>query len=398
MKKQLLALCVLATGCTTTVIFPPDGGNWPPDPVPPFSHQERILITDNADDTLAVASMDLPKPKLLGFEPLGENPVELEGPHHIAASPDGNFVYVPISNYIPGSGSGPHGSHGLGTVPGTLFKIRTDNYIKTAEVQVAKNPGDVILTKDGKTAFVSHYDLLALMTQQSTPNAPIESAYSSIVVVDTDLMRVTAETPVCVTGHGMVLSPDEKTLYVACTQTDQLGIYDIVNKTATRVQVGPSPNSPGNPTYAPYTITASPSDGTLWISCNRSADVRVYDPAKGAMDASRTVLVGGVAMFGAFLPDGKTLLVPHQGDDKISWIDTTKAMETFSLGLPMGACLNAHVIQVTPDGKTGYLICEGDHTKVPGTLVTIDIEAKSVGDFVQLGLFSDGLVVVPPVM
>ena len=93
--------------------------------------------------------------------PVGDVPVELEGPHHLAASPDGKYIYYNLSNYVPGTGSGPHGSHGIGTVPGSLVKLDAATSGSVAEVLVDRSPGDVILTSDGKLAFVTHYDLLA---------------------------------------------------------------------------------------------------------------------------------------------------------------------------------------------------------------------------------------------
>src|SRR5438045_1214877 len=79
---------------------------------PGWTAQQRLAISDNGDDTLAFVSLDLPTPKVLGYMPIGDVPVEREGPHHLAVSPEGKYLYVPLSNYVPGSGTGPHGSHG----------------------------------------------------------------------------------------------------------------------------------------------------------------------------------------------------------------------------------------------------------------------------------------------
>src|SRR5207247_45906 len=130
---------------------------------------------------------------------------------------------------------------------------------------------------------------------------------------------------------------------------------------------------------------------------NNSGELRVYDTHKQAMDPSRTVFVNGVPMFSAFLSDGKTLIAPHQGDDKVSIVDTAQAKEVATIALPGQACLNAHVVIVTPDDKLGFLVCEGDHTAArPGTLVALDLQAKSVAGYVQVGIFPDGVVPLPP--
>src|SRR5437016_2939092 len=129
----ILVFGVAVAGCKPGVLFPPDASQWGSHPIPAFASQPRIMMTDNGDDTLAVVSLDLPQPKLYALLPFGDNPVEREGPHHIAASADGAILFVPLSNYVPGSGTGPHGSHGLGTVPGSLLALDARNGAKIAE-------------------------------------------------------------------------------------------------------------------------------------------------------------------------------------------------------------------------------------------------------------------------
>ncbi|MSP62662.1 MAG: YncE family protein [Myxococcales bacterium] len=393
-RAALLAPLVALLGCDAGISFQGDGGSWAAAPVPPWARQARLVITDNGDDTLAFVSLDRPTPRLLAIVPVGNIPIELEGPHHLAASPDGAAIFVGLSNYVPGSGSGPHGAHGTGTVPGSLIKLRASDRVQLGEAQVDRSPGDVVIASDGKTAFVSHYDLLRLQAQV-TKGQPEEMGFSTVAVIDTATMARPPLYPVCATGHGMALSGDEKTLYVACSQVDQLAIMDLATHEVKRVRVGPDQRPPLDPKYGPYTVTRCPADGTLWISCNNSGDVRVYDPKKGAMDDARKVFVNGVPMFSAFLSDGRTLIVPHQGDEKISIIDTVTSKETAVISLPEPVCLKAHAILVMPDDQTAYLVCEGDHVERPGTLVALDLKARAVLGHVEVGLFPDGIALLP---
>ena len=65
------------------------------DPAPIGSLAGKILTTNFGDDTLSVLDPALPGPArrlVVGF-----NPIELEGPHHIAADPTGKYVYVNLS-------------------------------------------------------------------------------------------------------------------------------------------------------------------------------------------------------------------------------------------------------------------------------------------------------------
>ena len=139
---------------------------WPaPASLPPIGPAGRIVITNNLDDTLSLLDLDSlgsPDWKELARIPVGLNPVELEGPHHTAVSPDGSFYYVGISNYVPGSGSGPHGTHGAGTADGYCLKLDSTTNRLVGSVRVDPNPGDVIVSKDGRTLYQTHFDLLKI--------------------------------------------------------------------------------------------------------------------------------------------------------------------------------------------------------------------------------------------
>lgn len=393
-----LLLAVLLAGCGGGVSFAPGDGEWPARPVASWTQKGRFVLTVNLDDTLAFVSADARAPELYGTTPVGNVPVELEGPHHIAGAPDGRFMYLNLSNYVPGTGSGPHGAHGLGTVPGSLIRVDARTGEKRGEALVDRSPGEVILSKDGQTAYVSHYDLLRL-TQQLTTGGPPESGYSAVAIVDTATMQRLALLPVCPTAHGMGLSADEKTLYVTCSLSDELAILDVSDRarpTITRkLPVGPSAGTPGMPVYSPYALKVSPKDGSVWISNNLSGDVRVYDPQTEAMDPARVVQLNGVAMFGAFSNDGAFFFVPSQGNEQITRIDTA-TLQTQILALQPEACKNAHVFEIAPDGQNAVLVCEGDHVAVPGTAVFATVEPLAVAGYVEVGLFPDGAAYLPP--
>jgi DNA-binding beta-propeller fold protein YncE len=398
MRRVWLA-CVLMLGCTTRISFPAGDGDWPAPTVPDFVHQARYVITDNLSDELSYVSASAPVH--LGDVPVGDLPVELEGPHHLATSPDGNFIYYNLSNYVPGTGSGPHGAHGTGTVPGSLVKLDARTQEKLAEVIVDRSPGDVILSRDGRWAFVTHYDLLRVQTAATTPGAPVQASYSDLAIIDTSSMTRIKMFPICATAHGEALrEPTEDLLYVTCAMSDELVVVDVHDKpnakVTARVSVGPTPGSLGAPNYWPYALTVSPKDGTVWISDNKSADVRIFDPTTMQMDG-RSIYVNGIAMFGSFDQSGDTYYVPHQGDDRVTAIRTAD-LSTRELPLPPTDCINAHALVMAPDFATALVVCEGMHTTLPatpGSIAFLDVASFSVRGSVAVGLFPDGLAYLP---
>lgn len=392
----VFACGLLMQGCDREVTYPP-GLSWGEPDVPDYVHSVRLAITNNGDDTLSYVSTDsLTQPRLLGTGLVGNNPIELEGPHHLGASPDGKFIYYNLSNYVINGGSGPHGAHGTGSVPGYLVKLDARTGRPAGQLLVDRSPGDIILSQDGKRAFVSHYDL-ARLNDQLLRGGPDEQGYSSLAIIDTDTMRLLSMKPICPTLHGMGLSPDEKRLYATCSLSDELAIVDISQPESpsivAKVKVGPNAGPVGNPSYAPYALTVR-SDGTVWISNNQSGDVRVYDPGTQQMDATRVVPIGGIAMFSAFSLDGSKLYVPRQNDDRLYEVDAATLAKR-ELALPAAGCLNAHAVTLLPGGTGAAVVCEGDHRVRKGSLIFVDLAAWTVSGQLELGLYSDDVEVFP---
>lgn len=395
-RGALIATMLLGLlGCEREVIIPP-GLAWETEP-PDYVGQARLAITNNGDDTLAFVAFDKPeKPELLGLAHVGDNPVDLEGPHHLTASPDGRFIYFNLSNYVVNGGSGPHGAHGTGTVPGYLIKLDVRTNRPVGRALIDRSPGDVILSADGRLAFVSHYDL-ARFRDQLTKGSPAIEGYSSLIIVDTERMQVLSTTPMCPTAHGMGLSKDERLLYATCSLSDQLAVVEISDpsKPVVRplVPIGPAANTTGNPAYAPYALRVH-SSGLVWISNNQSHDVRAFDPAQMKMDPLKVVSLGGIAMFSDFSDDGATLYVPHQGDDKITSVDLAN-LQTRDLAMPPAACLNTHELRVLPGGGA-VVVCEGDHLMRKGSLVFVDLASWAVRGSLEVGIFPDAVITLPP--
>jgi hypothetical protein len=57
-------------------------------------------------------------------------------------------------------------------------------------------------------------------------------------------------------------------------------------------------------------------------------------------------------------------------------------------------CFNPHMISIPVNG-TGHLVCEGDHSG-PGTFVVLDLQAMTATSSGQLGVFPDGMALLPP--
>jgi hypothetical protein len=375
---------------------------WQRDPMPLGSLAGKIVTTNFGDDTLSV--LDPLTPAAAGRLPVGFNPVELEGPHHVSVDSQGRFVLVNLSFAVAGSGSGPHGVHGLGDQPGYVVKLDAATGQEIGRVRVDPNPGDNTLSPDGKILYVTHYDEIKWRRQQLDSN---------LALIDVEQMVVRKKRPLCPAAHGVRLSSDGSTLYATCGP-DEIAVVDLKDPAlpVRRVKV-PGALGGASCQRCPYALAVAP-DGTVWVSSlgpNSGAagrgSVDVFDPGLdgGAFDPVRRVAMQGRPVFAAFSPVADpggvyTVLIPEQ-------VGPGDAVQIYSAGgrgeapqrlssIPFerSQCLNAHMLRIEPDGQRAQLVCEGDH-RGPGSFLWLDLTAGSVLDSVPVGVFPDGLALVP---
>jgi len=404
-----LSFLVLSCGGREIPVF--SGPGFDTDPPRPGPLNGRIVATDNGDDTLAVC--DPTQRRMMWQVPVGFIPVELEGPHHVSASPLGDFFYFNLSEAVTGSGSGPHGAHGTGTQPGFVLKMEAQTASLVKWAQVDPNPGDNTISPDGKTVYATHYDLIKWTRyyQMSPPDPSLISMfYSTLAVIDADTMNVQKKVPICFAAHGLRTSADGQVAYSTCGP-DQIAVIRLSEPGLPVTRVPLTAQSTEGPSCdrCPYGLNVAP-DGTVWVGDlgpngggSGGGDVRVYDPALGAFDPARVAPVNGRALFAAFThaPSGWRVYVPEQGFQDFVRIYDPKArgqapVEVGHIGpFARNDCLNAHMILISDDDKTGYLVCEGDHVG-PGRLVLLDLSAGSMIVSIPIGVFPDGIALIPP--
>jgi DNA-binding beta-propeller fold protein YncE len=362
--------------------------------VPAPGPSGRLLVTNSLDDSMSLLEMDgLGTPGWAGElarVPVGLNPVELEGPHHTAVSPAGDYYYVGISNYVPGGGSGPHGAHGTGTADGYCLKLSAKDNRLVASARVDRNPGDVIVSADGRTLYQTHFDLLRI-ADVARQGGPEEDMVARLAILDADTMKVKSRVRVCPAPHAVRLSRDERTAYVACW-SDEVAVVDLARDgtPVTRVKVASGAGTAINPRHQPYALTVSPTTGDVWVSSLASRQVQVLEPATRTMNPERTVYLRGSPMFGDFTKDGRTLYLPYQQEDAVAVIDAATSTVTRTVQLSQAGCLNVHQLMLTPDERHGVAVCEGDHIG-PGTVHVVDLAEGTVVSTVKVGIFPDSV-------
>ncbi|QRK10316.1 hypothetical protein JQX13_09605 [Archangium violaceum] len=401
MRRRLLALLApLALGaCTSSEVPELDYSieqPWPSGPELPPVGSGRIIITNSMDDTLSLLDLDTmlsPDWGELARIPVGLNPVELEGPHHSAISPRGDYYYVGLSYFVPGAGSGPHGAHGTGTADGYCLKLDAKTHRLVGSVRVDRNPGDLIISADGRTLFQTHFDMVKI-TEVAKRGGPESEMDARMAIIDADTLTRKAMVPVCPAPHAVRLSPDGTRAYVACI-SDEVAVVrlDTEGYPVTRIKM-PNPGTALAPRHEPYALTLSPTDGALWVSSLESRTLHYLDPETLTVVPERSIYdLGGSPMFGVVSADGRTLYMPYQRIDAVAVIDTATSARKGDIHLSSEGCINVHQVELTPDGKHALAVCEGDQ-QGPGTLHVLDLEEGTVVKTVRVGIFPDSVAIL----
>jgi YVTN family beta-propeller protein len=193
--------------------------------------------------------------------------------------------------------------HKLGSSVG--FYTSEGEHITT--VPVGKNPHEMILSADGRYAYVTDYGELGAEAEGEGDNTvSIIDVFGMEKVGEIDLGEFRRP-------HGIDLDPSTGRLAVSTERPNRLLIID----PATR-QVVRDFDTRGE---ASHMVTLSPDGGTAYVSNIVSENVSVIDLESGSAEL---IPVGKRPEGSAVTKDGKTLYVANRESHIISVIDTEK--------------------------------------------------------------------------
>jgi len=382
--RSALALLTIALGCSSQEPrrndLPYAGDAWPESrPTYSIARESLAIVTNNLSDSISL--VDLSNNKVVATVPVDLDPVAIDGPHHAVVDPSGEFIYTPFAYPREGLVSGPHAEHGASAVPGILVKLRANDLSRVGTLTVENNPGDIAMTPDGSRVIVSHFDLLRAL-EGIKAKKPLADLRAPIVIVDTGTMsRVAAPAP-CVASHGIAISNDGKTAYLACYGEDAVGVVDIMNPNNVElIPLGAALSTPPDVTFGPYFVTLTGS--SVLVSETEGKSLRLIDLATKKTTV-RTPLGG--AVFGpAATKDGARWIVPVQSPDQLVAVDAALAVQK-TRPFTADECIKPH--QVARHGERFLLVCEGDHVK-PGKVLEIDPATLDTVRTFDVGVYPD---------
>ncbi|HKV75978.1 MAG TPA: hypothetical protein VJN95_15775 [Gemmatimonadales bacterium] len=333
---------------------------------------------------------------------VGLNPVDLDGPHGVAMSPDGKFLYVTTAH---------------GTPYGYLWKYDAATGRELGHVELGMFPATVQVTPDGSFAYLVNFNLHGDMVP------------SSVSVVGTDDMVEVARVQTCTMPHGSRLNPQGTLQYSACmmddavveidTRTQEVSRRFYLEKGKEHGETGPFPAAAGHdmaamsgmsdmdhgapskdmagrdvhgtmptmkpPVCSPTWVQPSSDGSRIWVACNKSNEIVEIDVAKWTM--TRRIPAGEGVYNMAVSHDGKWLLTTNKKGKSVSIIDAASGTEAVKVAtqrrFPSG-------LTVSPDNRYAFIAVEG-YGAEPGTVEIIDLASKTRVGSVDVGQQAGGI-------
>ena len=364
----LLALAYLSFGVSAQTASPSPEG--------PKQDYLVYVVCESADKIV-----------LLRFGPKGlqiENqtrtglmPMDINGPHGIAVSPDKQYFYV---------------SEGHGRPEGSVWKYRAGSNDVIKYTSLGMFPATTDITPDGNFIYVANANFHGDMVP------------SSISVVATDQMIEVKRITTCTMPHGSRLNHSGTRQYSACMMDDMLVEID-TSKFAVSRYFMLAPGKEMGMTGAPYpagtdqkmrnmsdhkpTCTptwAQPSnDGsTIYVACNQTNDIVAVNTADWRL-ARRFPAGNGVYNL-AMTKDGRLIATNKRGQS-VSIFDPVTGKELANIPTKRKV---VHGAVVSPDDRYAFISVEGVGTE-PGTVEVIDLASLKTVAAVDVGPQAAGI-------
>ena len=135
---------------------------------------------------------------------------------------------------------------------------------------------------------------------------------------------------------------------------------------------------------------AAPGVSTVYVVSRSSGAVTPVDTATGT--AGQAIKVGSQPVAIAITPDGRTAYVINQGDQGALRDGTVTPINTANdePGTPIGVGMEPDAIAITPNGQTAYVANQLD-----GTVTPITIATNTPGKPIKVGYQPDAIAITP---
>jgi DNA-binding beta-propeller fold protein YncE len=360
-------------------------------PAPP-ARDYHAYVASEAADVISVVRFG---PRGLSIDRTvrtGLMPNDIDGPHGVAASPDGRTYFVSLAHGQPA---------------GAVWQYAVSNDAVLGQVTLGLFPATMQVTPGGEFLYVVNFNLHG------------DRVPSSVSVVAVDGLLEVARIPTCLMPHGSRIDPQGTRHYSACMMDDTLveidtgtlkvsrhftltpgreaghagppvpGARAASSDAAHSAGHGSNPPPPGTNTCSPTWAQPSADGRRIFVACNASSVIVEIDSSSWTV--LRHIRAGPGVYNLAVTWDGRLLLASNRRGQSVSVIETASGKELVRLPTLRGI---VHGIAVTDDDRYAFVTVEGVAAE-PGTVEVIDLAALKTVATLDVPPQAGGVDVLP---
>jgi len=335
-----------------------------------------IYCTAESEDEVALIRFDGKTAHVEKRISVGVWPVEIEGPHGITVSPDGNYWYLSMAHGIPF---------------GYLYKYKTGTDEMVDRVELGLFPATMQISNATGLIYVVNFNLHGGHDEIST-----------VSIVDPDEMIEIDRVETGIMPHGSRLLNNGLKHYSVAMMSGKLYEIDAMTMELKRT-LSTAPNKMNDhsghnmkqmkmdkmdhkmPPEKPTWVYPHPNDKLLYVVNNGTDNVVEIDVKKWSI--LRTFKTDKAPYNCEVSRDGKYLVVTYKGAAKTGIWDLKTGKEIAKL---KNSRKVTHGVVISPDSRFAFVSVEGVG-KQPGAVEVIDLQNLEIVAIAEIGKQAGGI-------
>ena len=335
-----------------------------------------IYCTAESEDEVALIRFDGKIAHVEKRIPVGVWPVEIEGPHGITVSPDGNYWYLSMAHGIPF---------------GYLYKYKTGTDEMVDRVELGLFPASMEISRATGLLYIVNFNLHGGHDEIST-----------VSIVDPDEMIEIDRVETGIMPHGSRLLNNGLKHYSVAMMSGKLYEIDAMTMELKRT-LSTAPNKMNDhsghnmkqmkmdkmdhkmPPEKPTWVYPHPNDKLLYVVNNGTDNVVEIDVKKWSI--VRTFKTDKAPYNCEVSRDGKYLVVTYKGAAKTGVWDLKTGKEIAKL---KNSRKVTHGVVISPDSRFAFVSVEGVG-KQPGAVEVIDLQNLEIVAIAEIGKQAGGI-------
>ena len=343
-RAVLLALCAVSAGIAAAAQPP---------------RHDSIYVASEAADKISVLGFNGGAFELERQIDTGVMPLDIDGPHGLSLSPDGQSFFVSIAHGQPN---------------GTLWKYSTGTFSPIGRVTLGMFPATVQVSPSGEFVYVVNFNLHG------------DPVPSSVSIVHAAQMIEVARVPTCRMPHGSRFNPQGTRHYSACMMDDTIVEIDTATlRVSRRLQLGKGTASshdagahgadaatPASAACSPTWVQPSSDGSSIFVACNGANEIVEVGVESWAV-RRRLPASNGVYNLAA-TRDGRLLIATNRRDQSASIFDLVTGRQLSRIPTPRRA---VHGVAISADDRYAFVTSEGVGAET-GSVIAIDLKTSTV--------------------